>query len=142
MKIKIKKQRFFTVIEILAVVLIISMLAAFVVPRAFKGMSQSKTQIARSKMAIIEGALGKFYLDCSRFPSDSEGLDALMTIPSDLEGKWAGPYLKKSDLLDPWDNAYVYIAEGQVNTGSYDLISLGANSSVGGEGENKDIVNE
>ena len=142
MKRKLIKTKRFTVIEILAVVLIISLLAAFVVPRAFKGMSQSKTQIARSKMAIIEGALGKFYLDCSRFPSDAEGLNALITATSDLEGKWTGPYLKKSDLQDPWSNNYIYIAEGRVNTGSYDLMSLGANGAPGGEGENKDIVND
>ncbi|MBF0199692.1 MAG: type II secretion system major pseudopilin GspG [Planctomycetes bacterium] len=140
-QILVRKKKF-TVVEILAVVLIISMLAVFVIPRAFKGMSKAKGDIARSKMAIIEGALGKFYLDCQRFPDESEGLNALITMPADMENQWTGPYLKKSDLLDPWKNNYVYQAEGAVNIGSYDLKSYGADGSEGGEGENSDIINE
>lgn len=138
----LRKKNNFTVIEILAVVLIISMLAAFVIPKAFKGMSQAKGEIARSKMAILEGALGKFYLDCSRFPLEEEGLSVLITMPPELENKWAGPYLKKSDLLDPWKNAYLYIAQGEVNSGSYDLKSYGSDGVEGGEGEKADIIND
>lgn len=136
------RQQGFTVIEILAVVVIISLLAAFVVPKIFKGMGQAKTDIARSKMAIVEGGLGKFYLDNSRYPSDSEGLDALLLPPPGVEEKWNGPYVKKSDLLDPWDKRYLYQAEGQINLGSFDLVSYGADGTPGGEGENADIVNE
>lgn len=139
---KKSRQQGFTVIEILAVVVIISLLAAFVVPKIFKGMGQAKTDIARSKMAIVEGGLGKFYLDNSRYPSDSEGLDALLLPPPGVEEKWNGPYVKKSDLLDPWDKRYLYQAEGQINLGSFDLVSYGADGTPGGEGENADIVNE
>lgn len=138
---KISKKGF-TVIEVLAVVVIISLLAAFVVPKIFKGMGQAKTDIARSKMAIVEGGLGKFYLDISRYPTSSEGLDALLRPPAGSEEKWNGPYVKKSDLLDPWDQRYLYQAEGQINLGSFDLVSYGADGVPGGEGENADIVNE
>jgi general secretion pathway protein G len=58
------------------------------------------------------------------------------------EGKWNGPYLKRSDLLDLWDNPYIYIAEGEYNPGSFDLVSLGADGMDGGEGDNADIINE
>jgi len=136
------RQQGFTVIEILAVVVIISLLAAFVVPKIFKGMGQAKTDIARSKMAIVEGGLGKFYLDNSRYPTDSEGLDSLLLPPAGSEEKWNGPYVKKSDVLDPWDKRYLYQAEGQINLGSFDLVSYGADGAPGGEGENADIVNE
>ena len=75
-------------------------------------------------------------------PDDSEGLEALLIPPADVEEKWNGPYLKRSDLLDPWKNPYIYLAEGEYNVGSFDLISFGADGMEGGEGENADIVND
>jgi general secretion pathway protein G len=132
----------FTLVEMLVVVLIISMLAAFIAPRFIGGLSEAKTKIARSKMTIIEDALGRFYLDCDRLPTQSEGLDALITAPPGLTDKWKTPYLKKSDLLDPWGNPYEYRAVGTENLGSFDLISYGADGVQGGEGENEDIVND
>ena len=132
----------FTLVELLVVILIITMLAALVAPRFFKGLGTAKKGIARSKMAIIEDALGRFYLDCGRLPDQSEGLDALLTAPPALAEKWDGTYLKPKDLLDPWDYPYEYRAQGTVNEGSYDLISYGADGSPEGEGENADIYNE
>lgn len=138
-----QRRRGFTLVELLVVVGIITMLAAMLVPRVFKGMGKTKVDIARAKMAIIEDSLARFQYDCGRLPDDAEGgLDALLVAPPELEEKWNGPYLKKSQLLDPWGNPYVYFAEGQVNVGSFDLVSLGADGQESGEGENADIVNE
>jgi general secretion pathway protein G len=137
-----RKTQAFTLVELLVVILIISMLAAFVAPRMFKGLGKAKRDIARAKMAILENALGQFYTDCGRYPDDAEGLEALMIPPADLEDKWNGPYLKRSDLLDPWKNMYVYLAEGEYNVGTFDLVSFGADGMEGGEGENADIVND
>ena len=139
---KRRKQNGFTVIEMLAVVIIISMLAAFVVPRVFKGMGDAKAKIAKSKMATIDGAIAQFKMHCDRYPLEEEGLLCLVEMPGDLEGKWQGAYLKRSDLLDPWDNPYVFIAEGVANIGSYDIKSYGADGVEGGEGDNLDIVND
>ena len=134
----------FTIIEVLTVVLIIGMLAVFVVPRMFKGLGKAKRDIAKSKMAIIESALGRFYYDCGRFPAQDEELEALLVAPADLEEKWNGSYLKQSDLLDPWKNPYEYVADGVINVGSYDLISYGADGMEGGqEGtDDEDIYND
>jgi general secretion pathway protein G len=66
----------------------------------------------------------------------------LMAAPPELQEKWNGPYLKKSQLVDPWGSPYVYIREGQFNVGSFDLMSYGADGQEGGEGENADIVND
>ncbi len=137
-----KKERAFTIVELLIVILIISMLAAFVAPKMFRGLGKAKRDIAKAKMAIIEDALLKFYSDCERYPDDSEGLDVLIVAPSDLEDKWNGRYLKPSEILDPWGNPYIYVAEGQVNPGSFDLISMGADGQEGGEGDNEDIYND
>jgi len=140
---KNRKRKAFTLVELLVVVLIITMLAAFVAPRMFSGIGKTKADLSKAKMAIIENAIARFYIDCGRYPDDSEGLEVLVLPPSDMEdSKWNGPYLKRSDLLDLWDNPYMYIAEGEYNPGSFDLISLGADAMDGGEGDNADIIND
>lgn len=136
------KKRAFTLVELLVVILIISMLATFVAPRMFKGLGKAKREIARAKMAIIEDAIARFYIDCGRYPDDSEGLEALIIAPVALEEKWNGRYLKPSEINDPWGNPYIYVAEGQYNPGSYDLISYGADGQEGGEGDNEDVIND
>jgi len=136
-------RRGFTIIELLVVVLIISMLAVFIVPRFIGKIGRAKSSIASSKMSIIVAAISLFTVDCERVPTQDEGLDALLEEPSDLEEDiWDGPYLKASELKDPWGNMYVYIEEGTVSAGSYDLISLGADGQEGGEGDKADIYYE
>jgi general secretion pathway protein G len=132
----------FTIVELLIVILIISMLAVFVAPRMFKGLGKAKRDIAKANMANIENALGRFYVDCGRYPTDSEGLEVLIVAPAELEEKWNGPYIKRSKLLDPWENPYDYREEGQINPGSFDLISYGADGQEGGEGDDEDIYND
>jgi general secretion pathway protein G len=98
-----------------------------------------KHKLARAKMAVIEAAILQYFYDCSRYP---DSLEELLKSPAELNGKWNGPYLKTSQLLDPWGNKYIYVPEGKVNPGSFDLISYGADGSPGGEGYNKDIYND
>jgi general secretion pathway protein G len=138
-----RRQNGFTLVELLVVVLIIGMLATLLAPRMFSGLGEAKSKIARAKMARIEDGLARFQLDCGRLPDESEGgLEALLVAPPDLEEKWKQPYVKRSELLDPWGNPYIYISEGEYNPGSFDLISFGADGQEGGEGENADIVND
>lgn len=137
-----RDRRGFTIIELLAVATIIALLAVFVVPRAFKGLGKAKHDIAKGKVAIIEGALARFEYSCGRLPADTEGLEALMTAPADVQGRWDGPYLKKSDLLDPWDRPYLYLQQGIINPSSYDVFSYGADGQPGGDGDNADIYND
>jgi general secretion pathway protein G len=136
------KRKAFTLIELLVVIVIISLLAGFVAPRMFSSVSKARRDLAGPKMAIIESALERFSLDCGGYPDDSEGLEVLLVAPAGLEEKWNGPYIKQSQLLDPWENPYIYVAEGEINPGSYDLISFGADGLEGGEGDNEDIYNE
>jgi len=138
-----RKKKGFTLIELLVVVLIVSMLATVLAPRMFKGLGKAKADIARAKMTIIEDSLARFQYDCGRLPDEADGgLEALLVAPPDIEEKWNGRYLKPSQLLDPWDNPYVYVPEGQINPGGFDLISYGADGQEGGEGDNEDIFNE
>jgi len=140
---RIRRTKGFTLIELLVVILILSMLAGFAAPPIFRRLGKAKADLARPKMAVIENALKSFEFDCGRLPDESEGgLDALLVAPPELEEKWNGPYLKKSQLLDPWGNPYIYVREGQYNPGSFDLICYGADGQEGGEGENTDIAND
>ena len=137
-----RKQKGFTLLEVLAVAAIIALIAVFVVPRAFKGLGKAKMDIAKGKMGILESAISSFQYDCGRLPAQDEGLEALLIAPPDLDEKWGGAYCKRSDLLDPWDNPFEYVAEGMINIGSFDLICLGADGVEGGENENADIYND
>ncbi|MHC4497758.1 MAG: type II secretion system major pseudopilin GspG [Planctomycetota bacterium] len=137
-----RREKAFTLIELLVVIVIITLLAGFVGPRMFKHLLKAKKDLARPKMEVIASALERFSIDCGRYPDDSERLEALLFAPAELEEKWNGPYLKESQLDDPWGNRYVYVAEGEINPGSFDLVSLGADGQDGGEGDNEDIYND
>ena len=137
-----RKEKAFTLVEVLVVIVLLALIASVYVPRMFKGMGQQKAKMARTKMANIESAIITFQLDCGRFPDESLGLDELITPPADLEEEWKGPYLKRSELLDTWKNPYIYVEEGEINPGSFDLISYGADAAEGGEGDDADIYND
>jgi len=104
-----------------------------------KEQARLKQRLARPKMAPIETALESYRLHCGRYPTS---FNELLQQPAKLEGKWDGPYLLKKQLLDPWGNKYIYVPEGKVNPGSFDLICYGADGSPGGEGYDKDIYND
>lgn len=133
----------FTLVELLVVILILGMIAVLFAPRWRRGLGKARRGMARTKMAVIENAIERFYLDVGRYPYEAEELEVLLVAPPDVEeDKWGGPYLKQSDLLDPWDNPYVYVEEGEANPGSYDLISYGVDGREGGEGDDEDIYND
>jgi len=139
MRRKKNKRNAFTLIELLVVVVIIALLAGIVAPKLIEQVKGTKVKLARPKMQPIETSIDAFYLDCGQYPSM---LDELLACPSGYEDLWRGPYLKESQLYDPWENPYIYVPEGTVNPGSYDLISYGADGAAGGEGDNADIYND
>ncbi|MGD0309520.1 MAG: type II secretion system major pseudopilin GspG [Acidobacteriota bacterium] len=129
----------FTLIELIVVLVILTMLAALVVPNVFKHLSQSKSQIARLQIAEFEGALQMFAFDVGRYPTNAEGLEALVSNPGNLDA-WKGPYLKKTLPMDPWGKPYLYRFPGTHNN-EFDLFSYGPDGVEGGEGDNADITN-
>ncbi|NWG13156.1 MAG: type II secretion system major pseudopilin GspG [Acidobacteria bacterium] len=134
-----RSERGFSLIELIVVLVILGLLAAVVGPRIFDKLAQSKQQIAKIQIKELEGALSLFSFDVGRFPTTSEGLEALIRNPGNLEA-WKGPYLNKNELpLDPWRKPYVYRCPGQ--HGDFDLFSLGPDGVEGGEDENADVVN-
>lgn len=132
-----RPQRGFTLIEVLVVLVILGLLMSVVGPRVMKYVGGAKTDTVKMQIEELAAALDMYHLEVGRYPSQNEGLDALVAEPAGAT-RWQGPYLRKSRVpQDPWGNPYVYRMPGQ--HGAFDLISLGADGQPGGEGENADI---
>ncbi len=126
----------FTLVELLVVLAILGMLAALVGPQVLNQLGGAKSKSAAIQISDLEQALELYKLDVGKFPSNDQGLDALVREPSGATG-WNGPYLKKGELPDdPWGNAYQYRYSG----GMPEIISYGADGRSGGAGEDADIT--
>jgi len=132
-----RREKGFTLIEMLIVMVILGLLAALVGPRMFGKVGKSKQKAAKAQIALFETALDTYRLDTSRYPTTDQGLQALRVKPSGVE-RWDGPYLPKEVPLDPWGHPYQYRSPGE--HGDFDIISLGADGSEGGQGEDEDVV--
>jgi len=128
----------FTLLELLVVLGIIAMLAGIVGPQVMKHMGESKTKAAKVQIEDLAATLDMYKLDLGTYPSNNEGLNALIESPNSAK-RWNGPYLQKSKVpLDPWQNEYHYVFPGE--HGKFDLFSYGADGKEGGEGEDQDVV--
>jgi general secretion pathway protein G len=130
----------FTLLELLVVIVIIGLLAAYVGPKYFAQLGKSEVTIAKAQIEAFEKSLDTYRLDVGRYPTTEEGLAALLVAPATAGAKWNGPYLKKSVPPDPWGQPYQYKAPG--TKGEFEITSLGRNGVVGGEGEDADISSQ
>ncbi len=129
----------FTLIELLVVLAILGLVVALVTPQVLKYLGRAKTDTARIEVQSIANALDLYRLDLARYPTQQEGLQALIEPPPGAD-RWNGPYLKQKKLpTDPWGRPYNYHIPG--DHGEYDLYSLGADNAPGGTGENQDVTN-
>ena len=129
--------RGFTLLELLVVIVIIGLLAAYVGPKYFAQLGKSEVTVAKAQIEAFEKSLDTYRLDVGRYPTTEEGLGALLVAPPAAGTRWNGPYLKKAVPLDPWGHAYQYRAPG--SKGEYDIISMGKDGQPGGSGDNADI---
>jgi len=137
----ISRQRGFTLLEIMVVVVILGMLVAIVAPNVLENQDKAMVEKARADIQALEQAFDMYKLDNSIYPSTDQGVQALVDKPSgspEPRNYRSGGYIKRLQK-DPWGNDYQYIQPGE--NGPYDLYSLGADGQPGGEGDAADIGN-
>lgn len=127
----------FTLLELLVVLAILGLLAAIVGPQVIKYLDSSKSQSARVQAKNVVAALNLFKLDAARYPTQEEGLQALVKAPANVPS-WNGPYLpEQSAIVDPWGRIYLMRIPGE--HGEVDVYSLGSDGQAGGIGEARDV---
>ena len=129
---RLRVLRAFTLIELLLVLVILTVLAAVVVPKFTKRSEQARITGARADIANLEVALDASEVDTGAYPTTEAGLAALVENPSGIKN-WMGPYIKRGVPKDPWGHPYVYKQPGGNNTNGYDLHSFGPDGKDGGE---------
>lgn len=126
----------FTLLELLVVMVIIGLLAAYVGPRYFSQLGKTERGTAKAQIEGLAKALDTYRLDAGHYPTNEQGLNALVIKPNE-EQRWNGPYLQKEVPPDPWGRPYVYRTPGQL--GDFDLLSYGKDGQAGGEGDGADV---
>ena len=128
--------RGFTLIELMIVVVILGLLATIIMPRILDHPERARRVKAKAEIRTIQSMLAAFKIDTKRFPTTSEGLEALVTNPG-LDGYSREGYLDRVPV-DPWGNRYVYINPG-LHGKDYDLESYGKDGEDGGVDDDADI---
>jgi general secretion pathway protein G len=134
-----RRQRGFTLIEIMVVVVIMGILAALVVPKLMGRADDARITAARQDISSVMQALKLYKLDNQHYPSTEQGLQALVQRPQSgpsANGWKAGGYIEKLPR-DPWGNPYQYLSPGV--RGEVDVFSFGADGQPGGSGNDADI---
>ena len=128
----------FTLIELMVVIVILGLLAAIVTFNVLPLGDRGKITKAKADIATIESALDLYKLQNDNYPTTTDGLQALVSPPADVDASkyQRGGYIKKLPN-DPWGRPYLYAAPGQ--HGDVDVWTLGADKKEGGEGPNADI---
>jgi len=133
------RQRGFTLLEVMVVVVILGILAALVVPKIISRPDEARVLAAKQDIASLMQALKLYRLDNQRYPVTEQGLQALVTQPTiaPLPPNWkSGGYVERLPK-DPWGNPYQYLNPGV--HGDMDIFSAGADGTPGGEGNDADI---
>lgn len=137
-KAPVAKDAGFTLTELLVVLVILGLIAAAITPQVMGRLDRSRLQSATLQLESLAASLDLYKIDTGRYPSESDGLSALM-VPPESSNSWAGPYIRSQrNVIDPWGNDIVY---QPVNAGErFQLTILGADGAPGGEELSADIV--
>lgn len=127
-----------TLIELLVVLAILSLFAALAAPQVLRYLGSARSETAKAQIANLVSAVELYYIDVGSYPPQDTGLKSLTEAPAQAKG-WNGPYLKKTGALsDPWGKPYLYRHPGQ--NGPFEILSLGRDGQVGGDGEDRDVT--
>jgi general secretion pathway protein G len=136
---RLRANRGFTLMEMLVVILIISILAALIIPKLVGKTDDAKIAKAKSDISTMASLTEAYRLDTGQYPTTDQGLEALHTPPTGVNN-YKGPYMG-SIPLDPWGNPYVYQSPGP-NGEDFLITSYGSDGQPGGDGTAADITND
>ena len=130
-----------TLIEIMVVLTLLGVVMTVVTVNIMGRLEEGKVDAAILQMKNIETSLLNYKLKYSRYPSTSEGLNALVSPPPMKNGRTPGQFINVEQLTDPWGNPYQYLSPGGGGQHEYEIISLGSDGANGGENTGADISN-
>ena len=138
-KAKIETRKGFTMVELMAVLIIIGLLATLVVTKVATKIDQARVTTTKANLKILHSSVNQFKMDTGRFPSEEMGLEELLEQPSDVENYEPGGYLETTEIpKDGWGNDFIY--ELFPESGKPFVIkSLGADGEEGGEDYDTDL---
>jgi general secretion pathway protein G len=137
-----RRERGFTLLELLVVLAILGLLIGLVAPAALRQLGSAKHKIAEQSIERLAGVLDLYKLDVGAYPTSEQGLKALIEAPPSVKN-WNGPYLKGEGVPeDPWGKPFIYRRPSDRPGHDYDLYTLGADGKPGGNGEDADIYNK
>lgn len=128
-------QQGFSLIEMLAVIVLIGIVAGIVVQNVGKNVNSGKYNAGKAKVGSLSGKIEAYSLDNGTPP---QRLEELVTRPGNAKN-WNGPYAKESDLKDTFGHEFQYKSPGE--HGEFDLVFLGRDGQAGGTDFNADYGN-
>jgi len=129
----------FTMVELMAMLIIIGLLATLVVTKVATKIDQARVTTTKANLKTLHAAVNQFKMDTSRFPTEEEGLRALVEQPSDVQNWEPGGYLETTDVAkDGWGREFVYQLHPEGNS-QFVIVSYGADGEEGGEGYDADL---
>jgi len=136
---KRRLQTGFTMVELMAILVIIGLLATLVVTKVATKIDQARVTTTKANLKILHSAVNQFKMDTGRFPTEEEGLKALVEQPSDVTNWEPGGYLETTENpRDGWGHDFIY--ERLPESGKPFVIkSLGADDEEGGEDYDADL---
>ena len=138
-----KSEAGFTLTEIMVVVFIIGLLSTVVLVNVLGARTNAQTKTAEANIAALSQGLERYSLQLYTYPTEQQGLQALVEPPDDLADNALYPrggFIQKLPT-DPWGRPYQYVFPAERSRAAYDVFSLGADGESGGEEENADIGN-
>ena len=132
-------QRGFTMVELMAMLIIIGLLATLVVTKVASQIDKARVTTTKANLKLLHSAVTQFKLDTGRYPSEEQGLYELIEQPSDVMNYEPGGYLETTDIpLDAWGEEFIY--ELYPPSGKPFVIkSYGADREEGGEDYDADL---
>jgi general secretion pathway protein G len=136
---KDRKRKGFTLVEIMAVIIIIGLLAAIVSVNFLGQTDKARVVTTKANLKMLHHAVAQFKMDTGRYPTEEEGLKVLIEQPSDVKGYQPGGYLDSTEVpKDAWGHDFIYVAYPETGK-PYVIISNGADGQEGGDGYDADL---